>query len=175
MANINRQYIRLGQRVLTAGLAMLFGGYCLWRVFFGEVVIMAEIALWLLFASAMLIIVAIIAAFPIAEVIGIWVSRFYMPAATGIPPLSYVLAERYELERQWEKSLSEYEKIIQYYPKELPAHLGRMRVILCGCNDTKLAENYFRKSLKQFKEQEYRDTLSKEWERLFTERQTREI
>lgn len=171
---MNRLYLRRGLRGLYAVLAILFGGYCLWRVFFGEVVIMAEIALWLLFASAMLIIVAIIAAFPIAEVIGIWVSRFYMPAATGIPPLSYVLAERYELERQWEKSLNEYQKIIHYHPKELPAHLGRMRVILRGFDDSKQAESCFRKSQQQFKDQESRDALHQEWERLRAERQSGE-
>jgi tetratricopeptide (TPR) repeat protein len=166
---MNRLYLRRGLRGLSAALAILFGGYCLWRVFFGEGVFIAEAAIWLLLAAAMLIIVAITVAFPIAEVIGIWVSRFYMPAASGIPPVSYILAVRYELERQWEKSLNEYEKIIHYHPNELPAHLGRMRVTLRGFDDAKLAESYYRKSQKQFKEQESCDTLSKEWEKMCAE------
>ena len=173
VAIMNRLYLRRGLRGLSAVLAILFCGYCLRRVFFGGVVYIAEAAIWLLLAAAMLIIVAIIVAFPISEFIGTWVSRFYMPAAKGIPPLSYILAERYELERQWEKSLNEYQKIIHYHPKELPAHLGRMRVILRGFNDAKVAENYFRESQKQIEEQELRDTLSKEWEELCAERQAR--
>jgi hypothetical protein len=166
---MNRWYLRRGLRGLSAALAILFGGYCLWRVFFGEGVFIAEAAIWLLLAAAMLIIVAITVAFPIAEAIGTWVSRFYMPAASGIPPVSYILAGRYEFERQWEKSLNEYQKIIRYHPKELPAHLGRMRVILRGFEDAKLAESYFRKSQKQFQEQESCDTLSKEWDKLCAE------
>jgi hypothetical protein len=166
---MNRWYLRRGLRGLSAALAILFGGYCLWRVFFGEGVFIAEAAIWLLLAAAMLIIVAITVAFPIAEAIGTWVSRFYMPAASGIPPVSYILAGRYEFERQWEKSLNEYQKIIRYHPKELPAHLGRMRVILRGFEDAKLAESYFRESQKQFQEQESCDTLSKEWDKLCAE------
>ena len=163
-------YLRYGLRGLTAALPILLGGYCLRRVFSGE----GNPALWLLWAAAMLIIVATIVAFPIAEVIGIWVSRFYMPAASGIPPVSYILAERYELERRWEKSLYEYQRIIHYHPKELPAHLGRMRVILRGFEDAKLAERYFRKSKKQFQEQESCDALSKVWDKLCTEQSARE-
>lgn len=155
-------------------LAISFGGYCLWRVFVRGESSTLEAFPWLLFSTAMLVVVAIKFAFPISEVIGTWLSRFYMPAASGIPPVSYILAERYELERQWEKSLYEYQKIIDYHPKELPAHLGRMRVILRGFEDAKLAENYFRKSQKQFQEQESCDTLSKEWDKLCTERQARE-
>jgi hypothetical protein len=156
-------------------LAILFCGYCLRRVFFGGSSSTAESAIWLLLAAAMLIVVAIHAAFPISEFIGTWVSRFYMPAATGIPPVSYLLAERYELEHQWEKSLAEYQKIIRYHPKELPAHLGRMRVISRGFNDAKVAESVFRKSRRQFHEQAQRDTLHKEWAQLSAEQQTREI
>jgi tetratricopeptide (TPR) repeat protein len=172
---MNLQYLRPSLRIMTAVLAILVGGYCLWRVFIrGESSAIGAFP-WLLLAAAMLIIVAVLVAFPIAEVIGTWVSRFYMPAASGIPPVSYILAERYELERQWEKSLNEYQKIIDYHPKELPAHLGRMRVILRGFEDVKLAESYFRKSQKQFQEQESCDTLSKEWEKLCAEQQARGI
>lgn len=156
---------------MTAVLAILVGGYCLWRVFIrGESSAIGAFP-WLLLAAAMLIIVAVLVAFPIAEVIGTWVSRFYMPAATGIPPVSYLLAERYELEQKWEKSLAEYQKIIDYHPKELTAHMGRMRVISRGFNDAKIAESLFRKSWRQFHEQEQRDILQKEWEQLCAERQ----
>jgi hypothetical protein len=156
---------------MTAVLAILVGGYCLWRVFIrGESSAIGAFP-WLLLAAAMLIIVAVLVAFPIAEVIGTWVSRFYMPAATGIPPVSYLLAERYELEQKWEKSLAEYQKIIDYHPKELTAHMGRMRVISRGFNDAKIAESLFRKSWRQFHEQEQRDALQKEWEQLCAERQ----
>ncbi len=154
-------------------LAILFGGYFLRRAL-GPCSSPAEPGVWLLLAAAMLIVVAIHAAFPISEFIGTWVSRFYMPAATEIPPVSYVLAEQYELEHKWEKSLNEYQKIIHYHPKELPAHLGRMRVILRGFNDAKAAESFFRKSRRRFQEQESLDTLHQEWERLCAERQTRE-
>lgn len=156
-------------------LAISFGGYCLWRVFIRGVSSDLEAFPWLSFAAAMLVLLAIQVAFPISEMIGTWVSRFFMPAATGIPPVSYVLAERYELERQWEKSLNEYQKIIHYHPKELPAHLGRMRVISRGFNDMKAAESCFRKSQQQFQEQEQRDTLHKEWDQLCGERQAPEI
>lgn len=159
------------KRIFLLLLAILFGGYCLKRVFFGGSSSMAESAIWLLLAAAMLIVVAIHAAFPISEFIGTWVSRFYMPAATGIPPVSYLLAERYELEQKWEKSLAEYQKIIDYHPKELTAHMGRMRVISRGFNDAKIAESLFRKSWRQFHEQEQRDALQKEWEQLCAERQ----
>lgn len=153
-------------------LAISFGGYCLWRVFFRGESSTLEAFPWLLFSTAMLVVVAIKFAFPISEVIGTWVSRFYMPAASGIPPVSYILAERYELELQWEKSLNEYQKIIHYHPKELPAHLGRMRVILRGFDDSKQAESCFRKSQQQFQDQESRDALHQEWERLRAVRQS---
>lgn len=147
-------------------LAISFGGYCVWRVFVRGESSALEAFPWLLFSTAMLVLVAIFVAFPIAENLGIWISRFYMPAADGIPPVSYVLAERYERELQWEKSLREYQKIIHYHPKELPAHLGRMRVIMRGFDDAKYAESCFRKSLQKFQEQESRDRLHQEWERL---------
>lgn len=129
-----------------------------------------EFVAWFLFAVAMLILVAIQVAFPIAGMIGDWVARFYMPGGVEIPPVSYILADQYELERRWEQSIAEFQKIIDYHPEELPAHLGRVRVAIRGFDDGELARIFLRASLRTLRDPESQEVLRMEWEKLMKEK-----
>lgn len=155
------------RRALWALPTVLFGGYSLHRAFSGSNYV-PEVAAWLLFAAAMLIVLAIQVAFPIAGVIGDWFSRIYMPAATETPPASYILADLYERERRWEQSMAEFEKIIHYHPEEIPAHLGRLRVAINGFGDHVSAEKFLHASLRKFHDAESQDAIRQAWEELRT-------
>jgi hypothetical protein len=146
-------------------IPILYGGYCLFRVFSGSGSI-AEMAVWLLLAAAMLILIAIQVAFPVAGIIGDWCSRIYMPVTHEIPPVSYILADIYEREHRWEKSLAEFQKVIHYHPKELPAHLGRLRVTINGFGDQETAQKFLRASMREFHDIESQEAIRSTWESL---------
>ena len=156
------------RRTLWALPPVLFCAYFLRRALYGSGYV-PEIAVWLLLAAAMLIVVAIQMAFPIAGMIGDWCSRIYMPAGIEIPPASYVLADRYEREHRWEQSMVEFQKIIEYHPDELPAHLGRLRVAIHGFGDGDLAKKLLRASLRKLRDPESQGALRMEWEKLMAE------
>lgn len=63
-------------------------------------------------------------AFKLAE----WIAKpfaasFYPTEEFNKPPLSYLLARRYSQERRLEDAVSEYEKILHYYPEERDAYV----------------------------------------------------
>lgn len=157
------------RRTLWALPPTLLCGYCVRKAVHGSGSV-PEIAVWLLFAAAMLIVVAIQMAFPIAGMIGDYFSRIYMPADTETPPVSYVLADRYEREHRWEQSMAEFQKIIEYHPDEVPAHLGRLRVAIHGFDDEDLARKLLRASLRKVRNPESQGALRNEWERLMAEK-----
>jgi tetratricopeptide (TPR) repeat protein len=149
--------------ILWTLIPILGIGYCLNRAFGGPGQI-PEVVVWLLFAAAMLIVLAIQVAFPVAGVIGDWFSRIYMPASSEIPPASYILADLYERQHHWEKALAEFQKIIHYHPEELPAHLGRLRVVINGFGDQESAEKFLHASLRAFQDIGSQDAIRRTWE-----------
>ena len=166
---LNEMSAKILRRTLWSLPPVLFCNYFLRKALYGSGNV-PEMAAWLLFAAAMLILVAIQLAFPIAGMIGDWVSRFSMPGGIEIPPVSYILADRYERERRWEQSMAEFQKIIDYHPEELSAHLGRVRVASRGFDDGKLARKLLRRSLRKLRDAESQRALRMKWERLMKEK-----
>jgi lipopolysaccharide biosynthesis regulator YciM len=80
--------------------------------------------------------------------------------------VSYILADLYEREHRWEKSLVEFQKIIHYHPEELPAHLGRLRVAVNGFGDQETAQKFLQASLREFHDIRSQDAIRSTWETL---------
>jgi predicted GNAT family N-acyltransferase len=66
--------------------------------------------------------------------------------------------------------MAEFQKIIDYHPEELSAHLGRVRVASRGFDDGKLARKLLRRSLRKLRDAESQRALRMEWERLMKEK-----
>ncbi|MDD5261565.1 MAG: hypothetical protein PHD76_06910 [Methylacidiphilales bacterium] len=116
--------------------------------------------LFVFLAFALGIPAAILIAHPIAEYLGEFAGRLYMPITKVTPqPLWYLVEYLLEKER-YEDALEEYNKILHYHPQELRAHLGRLELLIVHYRDFDAAQKAFRNSLKKLKEPKDRDALT---------------
>lgn len=106
---------------IMAGVLLLLGLLLMVAALFGG--ILAPIAL-----IAGVTCLVIFAALTVAPSVAEWISKpfaalFYPSEEFEKPPLSYVLARKYSLERKVEAAVQEYEKILFFYPEERDAYL----------------------------------------------------
>lgn len=158
--------------ILAAPGGMLV--YCLIRAFGGGGTVLAPLP-WLLFAAAMMIVVCMVLAFPVADWLGERAAAFYFSTASEPPPANYKLADQYENEMKWQRAFNEFQKIIEYHPQEFAAHSGRLRVVIRGCADPALARRLFHRSQRCLRDPAQRTALGAIWQELHNERAATEL
>ena len=75
----------------------------------------------------------------------------YPGARAAKPPLSYLLARRYRDQRRFGEALTEYQKILHYYPKEKTAW-HEMLLLALEAGDERTFHKYARRYLRRFRE-----------------------
>jgi tetratricopeptide (TPR) repeat protein len=81
-------------------------------------------------------------AFWLAEQIARPFANLFYPSDTfKKPPVSYLLARRYRMERRFEDAVTQYENIIEFHPEERDAHLELIELAR-QMGDEELADKY---------------------------------
>ena len=101
---------------------------------------------------------------PNADFIGERMGRFYLPGGSDVPPPHNLLAGRYEQEAKWDLALAEFDEIIHYHPDELPAHVGRIRVVPQDDGDRASARRCFKRSIRTLNDPASRRLLRESWD-----------
>ena len=123
-----------------------------------------------LILSVACLIVAAIAAAPdlvrfVAQPLMHWIDGIYMPGdLNAVPPLTYRLAQYYEKKQRGADAVDEYRRILQYYPEEVEAWAGLIRVQRQLMEDEKEAAKVLAQSQRRFsKDMAARGTLMDAW------------
>lgn len=115
---------------------------------------------WLLIGVALIVLSALLVAWPLAEFLSIPFQRIYFPHVEDKPAPAYQLAEWYLQQLRFEEALQEYHKIVRYHPRELVARCIEIELLVAKFGEYSRARRSFRRGMRMAREQNDRAQLT---------------